>query len=133
MRAGRSRAWVRLPARNRKANLSQFVSLGAVLRRHGHHLIAWTRDRTGTVLALHVAPQTGPRHRAHVPIPAAECVTLGIGAVTSIIDTAAPLVDVVGATVVGEAPIRLRERIATAIRRNAEAEAFEARWVPPWP
>jgi hypothetical protein len=115
-------------------SLSQSARRGEVFRRHSHYLIAWAYTGTSGVLALHVHAQTGPRHRAEVQITAADCAALGMAAVTSVINTRAPLVDLIGAEYVGELPLRIIDRIATAIRRNAETEAYEATWAgPPWP
>jgi hypothetical protein len=118
---------------NRKEILVINLKRGVVFRRHGHFLITWALGETGQPLAFHVAPQTGPRHRSHVPLKADDCAALGMGRVTSIIDTAAPLVDIVGAVPVGCASERLCQRIATAIRHNQETALHEGRWAPtPW-
>jgi hypothetical protein len=110
---------------------------GAIVLTTEHALIIWHYLPNGDPLGLPVAPQTGPRHRSHVPLSPDEARTLGLRPLASIVKTADPMIELaeLPVRILAVAPATLVLRIADTIRRSRFANIFERAMSPdvrPW-
>ena len=98
-----------------------------------HALIIWHYLGNGDAFGLPVTPQTGPRHRSHVPLSPDEARTLGLRPLASIVKTGDPMIELAGlpARVLAVAPPTLVLRIAETIRRSMYAASIE-QGIGPW-
>jgi hypothetical protein len=96
-------------------------------------LIIWD-DRPGRAsLGIPVMPQTGPRHRSHVPLSPAEARALGLPPLASVIRTADPMIAAPAgqAARLGACSADLLARIAATIGRARSAADYELAMTSP--
>jgi hypothetical protein len=90
----------------------------------------------GVALGIPVTPQTGPRHRSHVPLSAEQCSALGLRPRASVIATQEPTINLSPKhqpSVLGCCSTSLLMQIADTIRRARFASTFESAMTPmPW-
>ena len=102
------------------------LTRGAIVYYAEQSLIVWTHKPDGVALGILVRPQTGPRHRSHVPISPTACPPLGLRPRASIVETAEPMIAIQQPPrVLGQAPATLLTEIADTIRRAHLANRFE--------
>jgi hypothetical protein len=112
--------------------LPEPLTRGAVIFYAERTFIIWTHRPDGIALGLSVRPQTGPRHRSHVPISQNDCEPLGLRRFASIVATGEPLIAIpTQSLVLGRAPASLLAQIAETIRRADFADRFERQMTPP--
>ena len=106
--------------------LTSSLRRGDVVRHAEHVLIVWEIDTAGVPRGIPIRPQTGPRHRSHVPVPPMESAMLGLKQRASVILTNDPLVcmDYIP-QVIGHCHPSLLEDITRTIARARQAAAFE--------
>jgi hypothetical protein len=106
--------------------LSNQLRRGDVVRLADHVLIVWEIDSAGMPLGIPVRPQTGPRHRSHVPIPPFQAGVLGLKPRASVIQTEDVMVYLDDMPqLLGHADDALVADIARTIMRARHAAAFE--------
>jgi hypothetical protein len=112
--------------------LPEPLTRGAVVYYAERTFIIWTHKPDGIALGLSVRPQTGPRHRSHVPVSPNDCEPLGLRRLTSIVATGEPLIAIrEQPLVLGRAPATLLAQISETIRRAEFADHFERAMTPP--
>jgi hypothetical protein len=96
-------------------------------------LIIWDDRPGGASFGIRVMPQTGPRHRSHVPLSPAECRALGLPPLASVIRTADPMIAIraAQAAVLGACSADLLQRIGATIGRARFAADYEQAMTPP--
>ena len=102
------------------------LTRGAIVYYAEQSLIVWTHKPDGIALGIAIRPQTGPRHRSHVPISPTACLPLGLRPRASIVATAEPMIAIdMPPRFLGRAPAALLAEIADTIRRAHIANRFE--------
>lgn len=91
-----------------------------------HVLIVWEIDTAGMPLGIPVRPQTGPRHRSHVPVPPFQAGVLGLKPRAAIVATEDAMIYLAEMPqVLGHCDDLLLANIARTIMRSRQAAAFE--------
>jgi hypothetical protein len=108
-----------------RIDLPMRLGRGAVVMAADCYAIAW-HPVGSTWLALPLALQHGPLHRSDVILAPTDVALFAVPRGRLLVQTAQPILVAEDAPVIGRADHALLDRIATTLRRTAEAHAIEA-------